>query len=134
MRTTELDEAKYVALTTFRRDGTAVTTPVWLAPSESGYYVKTDPTTGKYKRIRNNGAVEVAACNGRGSVRTGATVYKGTARILDTEGIEAAEAAIRKRYGLMAKAIAIGAAVRAKLKRTEVGPSAGFEITIDDGG
>lgn len=131
MRTTGLDEAKYVALTTYRRDGSAVATPVWLAPSENGYLVKTAVTTGKYKRIRNNSAVEIVACNARGVVRAGATAHKGTARILDAAGTEAAGAAIRKRYGLMARLVAISAAVGSKLRRKEAAPSAGLEITVD---
>lgn len=133
MRTTELDEAKYVALTTFRRDGTAVATPVWLAPSESGYYVKTAATTGKYKRLRNNNAIQVAVCNGRGVVKGGATVHKGTARILDAAETETAEAAIGKRYGAMAKIVEVVNKIGAKLRRKEVGPSAGLEITLYDG-
>ena len=134
MRTTDLDEAKYVALTTYRRDGSAVATPVWLAPSESGYLVKTAASTGKYKRLRNNSAVEVVACNARGVVRADAAVHKGTARIRDAAGTEAAGAAIRRRYGLMAKAIDVGAALGAKLRRKEVRRSAGLEITIDGDG
>ena len=38
---TELDDAKYIALTTFKRDGSAVITPVWVVPCETGYRVVT---------------------------------------------------------------------------------------------
>jgi len=38
---TELDDAKYTALTTFKRDGSAVMTPVWVVPCETGYRVVT---------------------------------------------------------------------------------------------
>ena len=99
---TELDDAKYTALTTFKRDGSAVMTPVWVVPCETGYRVVTGKSTRKYKRIGNNPAVTIAACNARGATRPGATLYRGTARILNDEESRAAALAVRERYGLMA--------------------------------
>lgn len=128
---TELDEAKYVDLTTFKRDGSKVTTPVWLAPSDNGYFVTTGKPTGKYKRILNNSSVEVAACDARGHLRPGTTTYKGTARILDADGTRSAEAAIKKRYGFMVPLMGAVYATRAKLQRKDFGPIVGLEITID---
>jgi PPOX class probable F420-dependent enzyme len=131
MRTAELDEAKYIALTTFRRDGTPVTTPVWLAPSDDGYYVTTGAATGKYKRLRSNPAIEVTPCNSRGTPSTGATTYSGTAMLLDEEGTDTALAAVIDRYGLVGRLAHTFYALQAKVQRRELETS-GLELTVDD--
>src|SRR5215475_405959 len=64
-----LDAEHYVSLTTFRRDGTAVPTPVWLAGDGTALYVWTPTRSGKVKRIRRRPEVTLAACDARGRVR-----------------------------------------------------------------
>lgn len=131
MHTAELDEAKYIALTTFRRDATPVTTPVWLAPSADGYYVTTGAATGKYKRLRNNPAVEVTPCNSRGTPSPGATTYSGTAVLLGEEGTDTALAAVIGRYGLVGRLMHTVYALQAKVQRRDLETS-GLELTLDD--
>jgi uncharacterized protein len=76
---------KYILLTTFRRDGTPVATPLWHAVRNGVIYTSTIATLGKVKRIRNNPNVTVSACTLRGQV-TGPT-YQARARLLSgTEG------------------------------------------------
>jgi hypothetical protein len=130
MRTEELDEAKYVALTTLRRDGTPVTTPVWLAPSDDCYYVTTGAATGKYKRLGNNPAVEVTACNSRGTPNPGATTYSGTAVLLDEEGTDTALAAIKDRYGLIGRLMHTFYELQARLQRREL-ETRGLELRVE---
>lgn len=60
--------ARYVRLTTFRKDGTPVPTAVWAMPADPSWpgtagdelWVWVNPTAGKVKRLRRNGACEVA--------------------------------------------------------------------------
>jgi PPOX class probable F420-dependent enzyme len=59
---------KYILLTTLRRDGTAVPTPVWFGEDSDKLYVVTRADSGKAKRIRNNSQVRVAPCTFRGKV------------------------------------------------------------------
>ena len=60
---------RYVALTTWRRDGTPVATPVWFAPLGDGRLaIVTDAEAGKRKRLRNDPRCTVAACDVRGKV------------------------------------------------------------------
>lgn len=71
-----------VLLTTCRRDGTPVGTPVHIAVDGDLAFVRTWDTTGKLKRIRNNPEVEVAPSTFRGaptgkSVRAHARILKG---------------------------------------------------------
>jgi PPOX class probable F420-dependent enzyme len=60
--------ARYVSLTTFRRDGTAVATPVWMVMDGARMYVQTGRDSAKVKRIRRSPRVEVAPCRARGQV------------------------------------------------------------------
>jgi PPOX class probable F420-dependent enzyme len=50
---------KTVALTTYRRDGTPVTTPVNIAVEGDHAYIRTWSTTGKWKRFRHDPNVDV---------------------------------------------------------------------------
>lgn len=57
---------QYMNLTTFRKSGVAVPTPVWFAEQDGTLYVVTLGTSGKAKRIRNNGHVLVEPSDARG--------------------------------------------------------------------
>jgi uncharacterized protein len=59
----------YVSLATFRKDGTEVRTPVWIASSGGKVYVYTNATSGKVKRIRRDPRARLAPCDVRGNVR-----------------------------------------------------------------
>lgn len=69
-----LGRAEYLLLTTFRKDGTPVPTAVWVMPADPDWpgtagdqlWVWVDPTAGKVKRLRRDGACEVAPCTARG--------------------------------------------------------------------
>jgi uncharacterized protein len=64
----DLGRERFVSLTTLRRDGTPVATPVWVVAAADLLYVWTGSQTGKAKRIRNNAAVTLAPCTRRGTV------------------------------------------------------------------
>jgi uncharacterized protein len=77
---------KYTLLTTFRRNGTPVATPVHIAaePDDSGVaYFRTWDTTGKAKRLRHTPAVLVAPSTFRG--RALGPAIRAEARLLDGE-------------------------------------------------
>lgn len=95
----EIHNQKYVSLTTFRRSGVAVNTPVWFGERDGKLYVVTEKISGKSKRIRNNPSVRVAPCTIRGKI-TGPE-FSGRARVLP-EGDESSVARqiIRKKYWL----------------------------------
>jgi PPOX class probable F420-dependent enzyme len=59
---------KYLSLTTFRKTGVAVPTPVWFVENNDKLYLFTNPKSGKVKRIRNNPRVRIAPCSMRGRV------------------------------------------------------------------
>jgi PPOX class probable F420-dependent enzyme len=96
----DLGREQCIALTTFRKTGQAVTTPVWFAQSLGTIYVETHGDAGKLKRLRHTARVTLAPCTYSGKV-TGA-VIAGKARILtESEECTAASTALAKKYGFM---------------------------------
>lgn len=89
--------SKYVALTSYRRDGKPVATPVWVVSDDDALAVWTTRDSFKVKRIRRNPSVTVAPCAFRGQL-LGPEV-QGVAEILDASGTERIRAAIRRKYG-----------------------------------
>jgi PPOX class probable F420-dependent enzyme len=89
---------KYIRLTTFRKNGVGVGTPVWFGEENGKLYVMTRSTLGKCKRIRNNPRVKVAPCTVRGIV-TGPE-FDAIARILPPEEHRHARETINRKYWL----------------------------------
>jgi uncharacterized protein len=96
----DLGREQCIALTTFRKTGQAVTTPVWFAQSLGTIYVETHGDAGKLKRLRHTARVTLAPCTYSGKV-TG-SVIAGNAHILTKpEECAAASTALAKKYGFM---------------------------------
>jgi PPOX class probable F420-dependent enzyme len=94
----EIKGQKYISLTSFRRTGIPVATPVWFAEQDGKLWVMTRNDSGKYRRIRNNPQVRVAPCTIRGKAI--GSEFDGSARVLPTESWAPARTAIRRKYWL----------------------------------
>ncbi|SEP32767.1 PPOX class F420-dependent oxidoreductase [Amycolatopsis saalfeldensis] len=121
-----LSAEKYVVLTTFRRDGRAVPSPVWAARDGEELVVWSERDTGKVKRIRAGGRVEVQACDVRGKKTHGAKAT-GTARLLDDEGSERVRRAIARGYGVVGQVTMFFSRLRGGPQRT-----IGIAIALDE--
>ena len=106
----QLGAEKYVLLTTFRRDGRAVPTPLWVVPDGPGLAFWTPAHTGKVKRIRNSGRVTVAACDVRGNVR-GAAI-EAQARLGDAADLRRITEGLKRKYGLLGRLSLLGSKLR----------------------
>ena len=114
----------FISLTTFKRDGTPVSTPVWVAGEDGRLLVHSAVDTWKVKRIRRDGHVRVAACGATGKVRGEA--FDGDATILaNTSVVEALEA---RKYGLIYRLIGLFRAISRGLKRQPTPESVTIEI------
>lgn len=114
-----LAQERYVALTTYRRTGEAVTTPVWVVGLTGGRLGHvTGSTSGTVQRLAADPRVLLSACDVRGRVASDAIAVGGTARVVRS-GADADEVRgrIRERYGLAARL----APWRARLTRRPVG-------------
>jgi PPOX class probable F420-dependent enzyme len=92
-----LGRASYVLLTTFRKTGAPVPTPVWVVRSGDELLVWSNPAAGKIKRIRNSGRVELAPCTGRGKP-LGRSI-DGQARLLPDEETRSMLRLLVRKYG-----------------------------------
>lgn len=94
-----LADAKFALLTTFRKDGTAVPTPVWIVRVGDELRVWTMRDSGKVKRIRRSGRVELTPCSMRGEPRGSA--IEATARVMPDTEAPAVLKALAHKYGVM---------------------------------
>ncbi|MGW9448977.1 PPOX class F420-dependent oxidoreductase [Streptomyces sp. NPDC055632] len=94
----ELRRGRYVSLTTFRKNGTGVATPVWYAVEGSELYAWTRTDSWKVKRLRNDPRVEVAVCDVRGNVPEGAARVTGEARLVTGEELRRVRKLLLRKY------------------------------------
>ena len=95
------DHEKYLSLSTRKRDGSFVDTPVWCAweRDTTDYYVfslKSGKKAGKVKRIRNFPDVKVAACTVSGQLK-GAWINARAELIDDPEKVRFAYSLLRQK-------------------------------------
>ncbi len=95
---------KYISLTTFRKSGKPVATPVWFVEKEGKICVWTQFHSGKMKRLRHNSKVTLSPCTMRGKV-IGPTV-EGLARIVSPQEKEQVRLLLKGKYGWMQRLFA----------------------------
>ncbi len=123
----ELGSGKYLSLTTFRRDGTPVATPVWVVKRGDELLVLTQAQSGKAKRLANDTRVLVAPCDARGTLK--GEQRPGTARLQDETETHLTAGLIQHRYGLMGRVFSWLSEVRGGRSG---GEHVGLTITLDD--
>ncbi len=92
----DLGDERFISLTTYRRTGAAVSTPVWVAREGDALVVTTPADSGKVKRLRHTPRVEMRPCGRTGKVRDGAPVVTGQVEIVDEDQPQL----FRSKYGL----------------------------------
>jgi PPOX class probable F420-dependent enzyme len=117
-------EQKTALLTTFRRDGTPVATPLSVAVEGDRAYIRTYEKAGKTKRLRNDGHVELTPSTTRGTP-TGAPI-RAEARRLDAAGGHHAARLLSRKHPLL-HGILVPALHR--LGRAKTGHTVHFELT-----
>ncbi len=95
-----LGAGSYIALTTYRKDGSPVTTPVWLSSDGAQLFVWTEAGSGKVRRLRHDARVQLAPCDARGALQ--GTSVEGTAYVVDDPaGVAAIVVRHKAKYKLM---------------------------------
>jgi len=101
-----LADSRFVSLTTFRRSGEPVSTPVWVGRDGSSLVVLTPAGSGKVKRLRHDPRVEIRPCGRFGAVADGVLPVAGTAEVRDDPAdVERARATIRRTYPLESRLV-----------------------------
>jgi PPOX class probable F420-dependent enzyme len=94
----DLAKAQYVNLETFRKNGTGVQTPVWVAPDGDELVIFTNGDSYKVKRLRRNSKIRIAECGVRGGLK--GPWHEGTGRIVEGEaGKQSVVRALHRKYG-----------------------------------
>ncbi len=112
----ELDLHRYISLSTFRRNGAEVATPVWFAASGAKLYVFTMGDSGKVKRLRHTSKARVAPSDARG--RGQGAARAATARVItEPTSIERAHAAFRTKYGWQVRVADLFSGLTGRIRR-----------------
>lgn len=101
-----LADKRFILLTTYRRSGEAVSTPVWVGREGDALVVLTPAKSGKVRRLRRDPRVQVRPCGRFGKVPEGAEPIAGTAEVReDPVDVERARATIRRTYPIESRVI-----------------------------
>lgn len=105
-----LGAGKYVLITSYRKNGTSVATPVWVVRDDDTLGVWTAADSWKVKRIRARGDILVGPCDLRGNP-TGAQI-PATAEITDEATVARYRALIARKYGILGRLTLMGSRLR----------------------
>ncbi len=96
-------DEKYIAFTTYRKSGEAVSSPVWVNPVSDGRIgFWTAMGSGKTKRLKNNPRVTVQPSDARGRVKAGSSPIEGTAEMVQSGPLfDEVQQKGKKKYGVM---------------------------------
>jgi PPOX class probable F420-dependent enzyme len=122
MRIKDFESVEYVNLVTYKKDGSSVTTPVWVAPYQNSLVVTTSLNAGKVKRIKNNGKATIYVTNQTGSKKLSESLDLSASLISESKDKSEAVQKIKKKYGLISKMFLRGPdEQRAIIKLEEIG-------------
>ncbi|MFG2127331.1 PPOX class F420-dependent oxidoreductase [Streptomyces sp. NPDC048751] len=113
MDDTSLDRlaaGKYLLVTSYRKNGTGVPTPVWVVRDGDALGVWTAADSWKVKRIRARGDVLVGPCDVRGRP-TGEQV-PATAEICDAATTAHYRTLVARKYGILGRLTLLGSRLR----------------------
>jgi PPOX class probable F420-dependent enzyme len=125
MTTSELANEQYMSITTFKRDGTPVSTPVWVAGENGNLLVISEADSWKVKRIRRDGHIRIAPCSVRGVIRGEPTDAEAT---IDPD-TTAVETLLARKYGWMYRTYMRFSALTRKLRRQPTPTGVTIRIT-----
>ena len=95
-----LGNESFVSLTTFRRNGEGVATPVWVARDGDALIVLTPEESYKVGRVRADPRVRLAPSTRTGRVKDGGPLVEGTAEVVaDPVQTGRQRDLIRRKYG-----------------------------------
>ena len=101
-----LADHRFVSLTTFRRSGAPVSTPVWVGRDGASLVVLTPVGSGKVKRLRHDRRVELRPCGRFGAVADGVEAVPAIAQVREADGdVLRARATIRRAYPIESRLV-----------------------------
>lgn len=124
-------DERYVAFTTYKRNGDAKSLPVWIADLGDGTVGFTTASSSyKVKRLRNDTRVVLQPSDAKGNVREGTEPVTGSGVVHEGAEFERVRDIVKKKYGIQYRAITLMGNV-AKMVGKGSGTSAAIVITLD---
>jgi len=124
-------DEKYVALTTYRKDGTTKSLPVWIADFGGGQVgFTTSSSSYKVKRINNDPRVVLQPSNAKGEVKDGTDPVAGSATVVEGEAFVPYATIVKQKYGVQYHAMKMVGKVMSLLGKGS-GTDAAVVITLD---
>ncbi|MGC0334782.1 PPOX class probable F420-dependent enzyme [Streptomyces sp. SAI-170] len=108
----QLGAGKYMLVTSYRKNGTPVATPVWVVRDGDTLGVRTPADSWKVKRIRARGDILVGPCDLRGNP-TGEQV-PATAEITDESTGARYRKLIARKYGILGRLMILQSRLQGK--------------------
>lgn len=127
---TDLDSAKYVSFTTYKKNGSPVSLPVWVVPFEGGYAFTSNPNAFKILRIRRDARASLTVCDVRGKTISSAPTYQGAAVVLPEEETQRVNALIAQKYPIGMKMIHLGTLFKKAIGKGASTGTAAIKVTL----
>ena len=125
-----LAEHRFVSLTTFRRSGAPVSTPVWVARDGESLVVLTPVGSGKVRRLRHDPRVELRPCGRFGAVAGGVEAVRAIAEVRAADvDVLRARATIRGAYPIESRLVLGIERLVERLRRRARTPRLALHIT-----
>ena len=116
-----LGDEKFVSLTTFKRNGDGVASPMWIVRDGEQLLVWTPADAWKVKRVRRDSRVMLVGCGRTGKVHDGRRVFRGTAEVVTDPGeVARAESLIKRKYGLEFRIVTLIETIAARGRKPRV--------------
>ena len=122
---------RYLSVTSFKRDGTGVATPVWFVSDGRRLFALTDLHSGKVRRVRHNPHVLVASCRASGKLLR-EPVPARVEVLTATPELERVQRLLMERYKLSYRLVMLFYRVGRRLRgRQSVADGAALAITVE---
>jgi PPOX class probable F420-dependent enzyme len=122
---------RYLSVTSFKRDGTGVATPVWFVSDGTRLFALTDLYSAKVRRIRRNPHVLIASCRADGKLRTEPVPARADV-LTATSDLERVQQLLIKRYKISYRLVMLIYRLGRGLRgRPSVADGAALAITVE---
>jgi PPOX class probable F420-dependent enzyme len=122
---------RYLSVTSFKRDGSGVATPVWFVSDGTRLFALTDLHSAKVRRIRHDPRVLVAPCGPSGKLR-GEPVEAWAEVLTATEDLERVQKLLMARYRVSYRVVMLFYRLGRRLRR-EPAVADGAALAIEVG-
>ena len=122
---------RYLSVTSFKRDGTGVATPVWSVSDGKRLFAFTDLHSAKVRRIRRNPRILIASCRVNGKLR-GEPVPARAEVLTATAELERVRKLLVERYKVSYRVVMLFYRLGRRLRGTQsVADGAALAITVE---